>query len=784
MSKEGKRKDPYYAHSTCDASRRDWEPLPEHLQRVSARTEEFAQPFEARRAARLVGLLHDLGKYSADFQARLDGARISVDHSTAGAKIVTELAGNPDDEIIAELLAYAIAGHHAGLPNKQGDGFSTLSERLRRFTEATLDPVWREEIDPVATNLAPPFLKTLQDERRIGFSLAFLGRMIFSCLVDADFKETERFYAETEGREVDREWPHLQTILPELTEAFERHMAGFRQSDTDPEKPIQSLRRDILQHVRSHAPDQPGCFTLTVPTGGGKTLASLGFALDHAKSHSGFRRIIYAAPFTAIIDQTAQVFRKALGETPGNEIILEHHSSIEDKERKFDKSKEVSENDSRKADRDKLKLAMEDWAAPIIVTTNVQLFESLFAAKTSRCRKLHNIAGSIIILDEAQTLPPGLLAPATWALQELAEHYGCTVILCTATQPALDRQHFVDNEYFQKRPMGLPLAGRELAPDPAELTRRLARVRIRRGGAMNDKALVSALGEEDRGLVIVNSRKHALALFNAANTAGLAGVIHLSTRQYAEHRRRILTDIRHRLKNELPCRVIATSLVEAGVDLDFPKVWRAEAGLDQIVQAAGRCNREGGNPVDESIVTVFSSPDFTPPPEVKKLAAVMNRVAEKYQGDLLSLEAIEAFFRESYWTKGEGLDEKGIWDLFKLTQTGTSFSYRTAAERFRMIENDMVPIIVEGDERAHKAIDMLEIETISSGAIARLLQPYIVQTPPKARQILMDAGHVIFAAERKRGDQFAVLRYEKLYDPAVGLLWENPDYMAAEDTLI
>ena len=280
----------------------------------------------------------------------------------------------------------------------------------------------------------------------------------------------------------------------------------------------------MLAHVRGKAAEAPGLFTLTVPTGGGKTLTSLAFALDHARAH-GMRRIVYAIPFTSVIDQTAGIFRDLFGD----DVVLEHHSAIDE------------EKTNCRASRDKLRLAMEDWAAPVVVTTTVQLFESLFSARPSRCRKLHNIAGSVIVLDEAQTLPRHLLIPILRAIEELAANYGCTVVLCTATQPALGLR-----EGFP----GLPLDGRELAPDPAGLARELRRTRLEFAGPMDNAALVDALSREQQTLVIVNSRAHALDLYRDAVAAGLDGVLHLTTRHYAVHRRKILEDVRARLKRQ------------------------------------------------------------------------------------------------------------------------------------------------------------------------------------------------------------------------------------------
>ncbi|ALA16553.1 MULTISPECIES: CRISPR-associated helicase/endonuclease Cas3 [unclassified Chelatococcus] len=772
----------YYAHSTEDGHRGNWQPLREHLEDTAVRAAAYGAAFKAGKAARLAALLHDLGKYTPGFAARLDGSKVPVDHSTAGAALVLALAKG-DDRLIGELIAYVIAGHHAGLPDKQGESLATLSERLKGFSDASLDPVWRAEIAPDASGLVPAFRWEPPPARgaapaeadavraRLAFQFAFLGRMLFSCLVDADFKDTEGFYCRVEGRQVDRAWPALQAILPELLARYARRMEALGSRDTM----VNSVRSAVLDHVLSRAGEAPGLFTLTVPTGGGKTLASLGFALDHARIH-GHRRIIYAIPFTSIIDQTAAIFRELLG----GEVVLEHHSAID--EARAERAPAAAA-DSEAASRNKLRLAMEDWAAPVVVTTNVQLFESLLAARPGRCRKLHNIAGSIIILDEAQTLPRPLLAPAVAALRELATNYGCSIVLCTATQPALDAGNFPAGH-----PVGLPLAGRELAPEPQDLARKLRRVTLRFAGKMDDAALVAALMDQSQGLVVVNSRKHALALYQAGQEAGLDGLVHLSTRQHAADRRAILADVRQRLKDGHPCRVIATSLVEAGVDLDFPRVWRAEAGLDNVAQAAGRCNREGRRPVDESIVTIFTAPDHPPPPEIKSLSGDLGRMADKHE-DLLSPQAMEDFFGEVYWRVGpEGVDKKKILADFRMHRgehgPETIFAYRCVAEKFRMIESGMEPVIVANTPEAWSIVERLGSAAIPSGALARELQPYIVQVPPKARALLLANGHVVFRAAEQRGDQFAVLMTGSLYRPDIGLIWEDAGYLGLEQWMV
>lgn len=747
----------YYAHSTPDPNRDTWQPLPVHLAAVAGLAEAFGRPLGLGRAARVAGLGHDLGKYSAAFLARLGGSREPVDHSTAGAWMIRELCRTASlpDRLMAELIGYAILGHHAGLPDRTGAG--SLSERLAGFSPAALAPEWRAEIPLDAAGLAPTAAPRPTAYR--DFRFALLGRMLFSCLVDADYRDTEAFYAATEGWTPERDWPALGAILPDLVARFDAHMAGMPKADTA----VNALRGEILAHVRARATLPPGLFTLTVPTGGGKTLASLGFALDHAARH-GHRRIVYAIPFTSIIEQTAAIF----GDVLGDGVVLEHHSNTDDA------------GLEKGGGRDKLRLAMEDWAAPVVVTTNVQLFESLFSARPGRCRKLHNLAGAVIVLDEAQTLPRPLMIPCVRALDELAAAYGCTIILCTATQPALDARHLGETH-----PLGLALEGRELAPDPSRLARALGRVTVRRAGEMTNADLVASLGDAPQGLVIVNSRAHALDLHRAATEVDLAGVVHLTTRQHAHDRRLILDDIRARLKAGEPCRVIATSLVEAGVDVDFPRVWRAEAGLDQIAQAAGRCNREGKRRPEDSIVTVFRAPDYPMPREIRDLVGDFGRMVDKHAADLLAPEAIRDFFGETIWRLDTaGLDRHGIMKLFRLNGAETDFAYRTVDGLFRLIATDMQPVIVATEEAARPAVDKLGIAEIPTGRLARELQGFIVQVPRKARDRLIACGHVTFAAPKVRGDQFAVLRTPSLYTRETGLIWEDAEYLSIDNIVL
>jgi CRISPR-associated endonuclease/helicase Cas3 len=739
----------HYAHSTATKDRSDWQPLRDHLKQTALRATILGSRFGAAKAAALAGWLHDLGKYSQDYQAYIAGRGPGgVDHSTAGAQEVMKVGLKGIDKGMAELIAYVIAGHHAGLPDMSGET-GGLADRLNKAVPL-LDTIWQTELEIDAAGLFPRGFK--RESEIGGFQLAFLGRMIFSSLVDADFLDTEAFYASVDGRQIDRTWPVLSDEIERMITSLEAHMSEKRRTAAD--TPLNQFRSEILTHVRQKADLPRGIFTLNVPTGGGKTLASLGFALDHARQWK-MDRIVYAIPFTSIIEQTASIFRGILGDN----AILEHHSSIE---------QETAGKEQRFRDQlpdAKLRLAMENWQAPVIVTTNVQLFESLFANRSSRCRKLHNLANAVIILDEAQTIPLHVLQPCVVTLDELARNYGCTIVLCTATQPALQKPRF---------PGGLEIGPeRELAPDPARLHRELKRTIERLAGVMTDEELVAEMSTVDQALTIVNSRRHALTLYQLAESGGIEELVHLTTRQTASDRRNILHGVRERLHNQAPCRVIATSLVEAGVDIDFPRVWRAEAGLDQLTQAAGRCNREGRRPVNESVVTIFKPAEAKPPPEIKGLIGDMLRILGEHHGDLFSPQTIEAFFREVYWRKSEaGLDKYAVMKQFLVGLSGTDFAYRSVAEKFRLIEGGMESVIVAIDEEPQATLRALK-GGMPPGLAARKLQNHIVQVPPKDRSKLIENGHVEFV--EGFGDQFAVLKTANFYSREIGLFWEQAD---------
>lgn len=739
----------YYAHSTPTTDKTDWQTLEGHLRSVGDLAAVKASRFNADQWGRAAGLLHDIGKYTLPFQRRLEGSPERVDHSTAGARIAIETYPQ-----VGHLLAYLIAGHHAGLANGRDSGERTpLLSRLEADLPP-LEPVWHQEISLPVKLSPPPHFQIRRD--RGFFQYAFLARMLFSCLVDADYVDTEAFYAEHQNGE-----PPARGGRPSLgmlRDALNQHLSNFK-ADSE----VNRLRGEILTHVREQSNLSPGKFTLTVPTGGGKTLASLAFALDHAIAY-GMDRIIYVIPFTSIVEQNAEVFRDALGEH-GEAAVVEHHSAFE------------ASNQLDRHSIDKLRRDSENWDAPIIVTTVVQFFESLFAAKTSRCRKLHNIAGSVVILDEAQTMPLPLLRPSVAALDELALNYLTSIVLCTATQPAL-----AETDDPERTFAGGLRGMRELAPEPDRLYRQLERVSVRHIGTRDDEELRNELLATDQVLCIVNNRRHARVLFESI--ANHPGAYHLTTSMCAVHRRKVLAEIRQTLKTSQPCRVVSTSLIEAGVDVDFPRVLRAEAGLDSIAQAAGRCNREGRRRVADSDVAIFATAnaDWAPPPELKQFAQATNEVLRQHGDDPLSLPAVEAYFRLLYWQQGhQQLDKHG---LLKLIEDGRleGLPFETLEQKFRMIENNQRAVIIPFDDKARSTLRSLAYAD-RVGGIARKLQLYTVQVPQKGFTALERVGAIAAVEPDKFGDQFMVLVNEDLYDDWLGLNWSEPTFRSGESNI-
>ncbi|MDR1664525.1 MAG: CRISPR-associated helicase Cas3' [Clostridiales bacterium] len=601
------------------------------------------------------GLAHDVGKYSEKFQRRIRNENIRVDHATAGGQALYALN---KESALSVLAAYCVTGHHGGLPNggsrKQALGDksdTTLFGRLKRAIE---------DYQPYKNEVGLPLLEipNVLKIRRDGFDAAFFVRMLFSALVDADRLDTEKFC--NRGNAPRGGFLKIPALLKALSVTVEK----FLNSEEKPAESEITARNETLKKVRnallrdclSRAQSPPGLFKLTAPTGSGKTISSLAFALTHANENN-LRRILYVVPYNTIIEQNAKVFEDILG--PEN--VLRHNSDAE--------YKDDSEETQNK------KFSVENWDFPVIVTSSVQFFESLFSNNTSKCRKLHNIAGSVLVFDEAQMIPVPYLLPCVHAIETLVTQYGCSAVLSTATQSAVDC-------YFKNiQPV-------EISQNPEESYAVLRRATIRPlGEALSDEDLSGRLLESESALCIVNTRAHAQELFKKLCSLSPEGAFHLSTTMYPEHRKRVLHEIRERLAENLVCRVISTSLVEAGVDLDFETVYREAAGLDSIVQAAGRCNREGKRSAGDSAVFVFSPAERKPPTMLRSQIDAYHQTADKH-ADLAGLETIEAYFEQLFYNYGEGnLDARQILRMFNDGAKSMSFPFEDAAKAFKLIDD-------------------------------------------------------------------------------------------------
>lgn len=635
----------FIAHTrSCDCQTQE---LKLHLEATAQIAAEFAREFGAENIAYRCGLLHDIGKYSKAFQKRIMENGPRTDHSTAGAIEAFKL-----NDIYS---AFCIAGHHGGLPdggNKKFDSpdDSTLMGRLKREQGKQIDgySIYSDEIR-VPEAAPPDYLSKSM------FGNAFFIRMLYSALIDADYLDTEAFMSN--GKAERGCYDNIETLLKRL----EKYINPWWGNQIE----LNKKRSEILRVCLDSGRQNKGLYTLTVPTGGGKTISSLAFALRHAKTYN-MKRVIYVIPYTNIIEQTAQVFGNAVGA----ENVLEHHSQA---------VYDLNEND-HEPDSIKRQLSAENWDAPLIITTSVQFFESLFSNKSSQCRKLHNIANSVLIFDEAQMLPVSYLKPCVAALSELVENYGCTVVLCTATQPSLGK-------LFQDYNPALKI--KEICPDAHMLSQFFRRVCFCDDGLLSDTEISTRLNAHNQVLCIVNRREEAQTIYEMLDSEGR---YHLSTLMIPFDRKARLSEIKERLKDDLPCRVVSTSLVEAGVDLDFPTVFRAQAGLDCILQAAGRCNREGRRPVDKSIVHIFQAEK--PVPRLFEQNVAVARLIMRTLGDFSSSEAVQNYFDLLHTIKGSALDQKDIMDAWESGIDGKLFPFATVAEMFRLIETNTRTIYI------------------------------------------------------------------------------------------
>ncbi len=666
--------------------------LEDHLRAVGEIASNFAASFDSHDWAGLAGVWHDLGKYREAFQryiksasgydagAHLEGAKGRVDHSTAGAiHAIFELG------IHGRILAYLIAGHHAGLPDWHTSETAGAALAMRLKQVDLLTETLSQSIPLDILRQDKP--ATAMRGGREGFALWV--RMLFSCLTDADFLDTERFMEENKSGERGNLPP-----LSDLLALFDRHMAD--KMDGAEQTSVNRVRAAVLLQCRERASDAQGMFSLTVPTGGGKTLSGMAFALNHAVVHDK-RRVIYVIPYTSIIEQTAKTFREIFGEA-----VVEHHSNL-------DPDKETVRS----------RLATENWDAPVIVTTNVQFFESLFAARTSRCRKLHNIVNSVVVLDEAQLLPPEFLQPILNVMNLLAKYYGVTFVLSTATQPALNSR-----EGFGWRFKGLD-GVHEIMHDPDALCDRLGKrvtVQLPNDFHQSDtwERIAQELQQHESVLCIVNSRADCRELHRLMQR----GTIHLSALMCGAHRSHVISEIKRKLKDSEPVRVVSTQLVEAGVDIDFPVVFRAMAGLDSIAQSAGRCNREGRLECGE--VQVFVPPKPAPIGLLRKAEQAAVSVLTGYKGDPLARALFRPYFEQLY--AKTDLDEHRIGDLLKVGDE-LEVQFRSAAAQFNLVdESSYQPVFVPYGEESPVLLGKLEKDGPERW-LMRKLQRYSVNLP-------------------------------------------------------
>jgi CRISPR-associated endonuclease/helicase Cas3 len=717
----------YYAHTatlpdgTPDPKTERWQLLSAHLRNVADVAEKFAAPFNLGEEAKLAGLLHDLGKYAERFQARLRNPTIhGINHWAAGTAHAAKLK--------AWAVAFAADGHHTGIPalNESETGLP-LRTTVEKFGEAThrleLTGQCPESLDELLARFAQDELKLspfspvkIQDK----FTESFRSRMLFSCLVDADFLDTEKHF--NPGQDEQRIVPDLQ---PERAlDILKQHLAS--KSSTGP---VNALRKQLLNDCLDAAKKPPGLFTLTAPTGSGKTLSSLAFALQHIIHHNAklgyedprrFCRIIVVIPFTSIIEQTARVYREDLFESVfGEDYVLEHHSAVAPRERTEDRGRDAEEDRLRRA-----RLATENWASPLVVTTNVQFFESLFSNRPSDCRKLHNIGRSVVLFDEVQTLPPRLVPSLLSGVRLLTRDYGVTAVFMTATQPA-----------FASAGEALPY---DWKPEPistneAGLAEALRRTKIelpQQDESFSWADIAAKLAAEPQSLCVVNTTKDARELFRLVRGIQPDGVFHLSARMCPAHRQEKLKLIRDQLSAGKLCRLVSTQLIEAGVDVDFPIAYRALGPLDSIIQTAGRCNREGRH-AEPCPVIIFRPKEGGHLP--KSYEQIM-RITESFlarQSEAQSRIHQPSFYAE-YFAELYKLVGRDSADADLVFAASKAFDFPKAANECQLVGNETHAVLVKkwkdkaGRNRGNELAEKLAGKKHLTAAECREAQRYSV----------------------------------------------------------
>ena len=689
----------YYAHSGNDYKK--WHTLKEHLTSVSRLAGRHLAGWHGEEEAKLTGLLHDLGKYGDRFQNRLHGQDKGLDHWSQGAFLAITKGGS-----IAAALA--IQGHHIGLQSLQQEDLRKLKPEQLAVNHPQNLTLSESDINLLENRFKQDGLNFTKPATRLfaGFLVPSQARVdnmldvrrLFSALVDADFIDTEaHFNGNAQGKVPRKQGLKLNKngLAARALEKLKTHIAN-KAGQPNPSTALNDIRQALLQSCLQQAQQKTGTFTLTAPTGSGKTLSMLSFALQHALENN-LERIILVVPYLSIIEQTAKVYRDIFVDF-GDDFILEHHSMAGLGAEQAKTDAEGDEEQERQTKRQRL--LSENWDAPIIVTTSVQFLESLFSNRPSTCRKIHRIANAVILFDEVQTLPTQLAIPSLAAVSHIATHWNSSVVFATATQPAFNHLH---QEVIQHCSGGwMP---DEIVTDHAAMMDKLRRVNF---NWLPDKLTWQNLAdkltspEQPQVLCIVNLKRHAQELWQALE--GEENLFHLSTNLCPLHRQAVLAEVRQRLKAGLPCRLIATQCIEAGVDVDFPIVYRAFAPLDAIIQAAGRCNREGNL---ESGQTFVFTPDCNSslyPDDTYKQAAnvtesLKNELGEKF--DLYNPKVIEQYYRRLYTVAAPEKSKKGLY------QSIEELSFPDVAQQYRLINNDMINIVVPYDQQLFKELETL-----------------------------------------------------------------------------
>ncbi|RCV52031.1 CRISPR-associated endonuclease Cas3'' [Marinitenerispora sediminis] len=721
-----------------------WHSLRDHLRGTGDLAYEYAKAFQSGDLGRFLGLAHDVGKGKPVWQDGLvcvAGADrpVGVPHKHEGTWWAARHAG---------VWSAVVLGHHGGLPDRQD-----LQDAVRRVTgdrlaefQATVDRVAREvpEIVPAERPQVPSWV----DGRDWPTCDVFM-RMLFSAVVDADFLDTERHHSG--ARPVSSEEPGR------LVERFERQRAAMVAGSSSR---LAGLRGEVYDYAATAAKLPPGVFRLAAPTGTAKTLAMAGFGLRHLAAH-GMRRVVMAVPFLSITDQNAEVLRRLLDAKGQLPTVLEHHSAVE---------LEPAEERQTPQGKPWQRLAAENWDAPFVVTTMVQLFESIFSHRPSAMRKLHRLAGAVILLDEVQAIPDRLVLPILSVLRTLTEHFGTTVVLSSATQPS----------YWALAPFAdLPV--RDIVPPAAGLDDRARRVRYewRLQPRPTWEKVADELADARQSLTIVNTTRDAAALHRLLPDRSLH-CRHLSTRMAAEHRARVIAEVKARLRAGGPIALVSTQLIEAGVDLDFPLVWRAWTCADSLQQAAGRCNRDGD--LDCGHVVVFDPVDGGHPSD-ESYKAALAATAEFFGPGLADpddREAIRAYYRRRFINQNlehptGSADKPRSVNGAMIQRWRQDGDFPRVAQAFRMIDEHSVPVVVPrcNPQREKEADDLLRalphVDPAQQRSLIRRLQPFMASLPQHRARRAVDAGDAQWLGD--------LLLWDGAYDEHRGLDTFNEEDM-------